>query len=519
MNTLFKYIIASTIVITSSLFAGPPQERLVLHLDASVEDSIKLDGNGRVVGWIDQSKAHNDAVTTSSHAPEWIDGALNDSPVIRFSGNQWFDLPILSDTATGYSVFFVFQRNESQTSDEEWQRLISSTSTQYPKDTKEPAFHLGLGKRVGAMEPQILYDLFRSDLHAPMTLGAGHTGHNHPLMGDIAEVLVYDHSFLVYEQIAEVQNYLRKKWDITEKPKGDWTHKGPLPKPLPQSFDDELPLSDQDDVGGWTKLEALSDEFNGDTLDLEKWFDHNPAWYGRAPSRYLARNVKVSDGYLQIVMSKDTSLPVEQFYGGSEYQDYVAASVVGKEPVNYGYFEIRAKPMASAGSSAWWFTGKSFDREKDKEQRLEIDVFEIGGKAIGKEYSYNMNLHDFKTKDNPRHYSLGDTWKTNEPLIDRFWVFGLEWTPEVINYYVDGVLVRRVDNDRWHGPQYMIFDTETMLDWLGIPEDEDLPSTFMVDYVRSWKNAETENDWRERYDSKERMYNTGATRYVRSMDP
>jgi hypothetical protein len=35
----------------------------------------------------------------------------------------------------------------------------------------------------------------------------------------------------------------------------------------------------------------------------------------------------------------------------------------------------------------------------------------------------------------------------------------------------------------------MIFDSETMFDWLGKPRDEDLPSTYCIRYARAWKRA------------------------------
>ena len=54
-------------------------------------------------------------------------------------------------------------------------------------------------------------------------------------------------------------------------------------------------------------------------------------------------------------------------------------------------------------------------------------------------------------------------------------------------FYVDGVLVRSVENTHWHQPLYLIFDSETMPGWFGMPDDADLPSTFSVEYVRAWK--------------------------------
>ena len=35
--------------------------------------------------------------------------------------------------------------------------------------------------------------------------------------------------------------------------------------------------------------------------------------------------------------------------------------------------------------------------------------------------------------------------------------------------------------------EFLIFDSETMPGWFGMPDDTDLPSTFSVEYVRAWK--------------------------------
>jgi hypothetical protein len=37
-------------------------------------------------------------------------------------------------------------------------------------------------------------------------------------------------------------------------------------------------------------------------------------------------------------------------------------------------------------------------------------------------------------------------------------------------------------------PLYLIFDSETMPEWFGMPNDADLPSTFSIEYVRAWKH-------------------------------
>jgi hypothetical protein len=55
-------------------------------------------------------------------------------------------------------------------------------------------------------------------------------------------------------------------------------------------------------------------------------------------------------------------------------------------------------------------------------------------------------------------------------------------------YYVDGVVVRTVENTRWHDPLHLVVVSETLPEWFGMPKNDDLPSTFSVEYVRAWKN-------------------------------
>lgn len=81
-------------------------------------------------------------------------------------------------------------------------------------------------------------------------------------------------------------------------------------------------MSDQLDEGNWEPLEPLWDEFEQDRLDADKWWDHNPRWYGRAPARFLGegQNVHVRDGKLELVMKRDDSLPrVKLYRNGEEY--------------------------------------------------------------------------------------------------------------------------------------------------------------------------------------------------------
>jgi beta-glucanase (GH16 family) len=262
------------------------------------------------------------------------------------------------------------------------------------------------------------------------------------------------------------------------RPKKVWNRIGPLGE-TPKQTTDAFPLSDQQNEGGWMKFEPLSDEFEGHDLDLTKWTRNLGWWKGRQPALFSEKNVTVSEGKLHLTMRREKLATQDETQG---YKDYTSACLYSKVRADYGYYEVKAKPMNSGGSSSFWF-----QVEDTPGWLTEIDVFEIGGKAKGFEHKYNMNLHVFKTPQEKKHWSVGGVWEAPWRLADDYHVYGLEWDKDEIRYFVDGVLVRSVENTHWHQPLYMIFDSETMPQWFGMPDDKDLPSTFSVEYVGAWK--------------------------------
>ncbi len=249
-------------------------------------------------------------------------------------------------------------------------------------------------------------------------------------------------------------------------------------KLAPKRITDAYPLSDQGNRGDWVAYPPMTDEFEGDSLDPKKWWDHNPDWQGRQPGFFYPGNIAVRDGKLQLTMQKQEVPEMPKERG---YHTYTAAAVKSKDTVLYGYFEVAAKPMRSDGSSAFWFYNST------KDWWTEIDVYEIGGGAAGYERKMNMNLHEFHTPTSKEHWQVGGVFEAPEDLADAYHVYGVEWDEKEIKYYFDGVLVRSGPNTNWRQPLYLNFDTETMPDWFGLPKDEDLPSTYSIEYVRAWK--------------------------------
>jgi len=89
-----------------------------------------------------------------------------------------------------------------------------------------------------------------------------------------------------------------------KRPTKIWNRTGPLGE-TPKQVTDAFPLSDQQNGSGWVKYEPMSDEFEGDHLDLEKWTVGMEWWKGRQPALFSEKNVTVSDGKLHLTMRKE----------------------------------------------------------------------------------------------------------------------------------------------------------------------------------------------------------------------
>ncbi len=462
-------------LLPASALDAPSRDGLRLWLDAS--DASTLEVSNRVVtAWRDKSGAghHAQAVGTPALRP----GDFNGRPAVRLSGRDCFRVQPVTEKAGALTAFIVSRRTPEQAGGAGWQRLVSIRSGA-AADNKPPNLCLSAEAKSDAYAASV--KVMSKDAIAPGAVGIGAVGGTgapvHGFQGDIAEVLIYDRGFVSEGALRDVLDYLAAKWGAAvDRQNAGWTRTGELGA-APQHTDPSLPLADQTNRGGWIPFEAFSDEFNATALDAGKW-EPMRTWKGRPPGLFQSSNVTQTNGCLALTMRKET---VPEMAKDKKYHDYTSAILESVRYTRYGYFEIRARPMDSAGSSSFWFAGGA------KAWRIEIDVFEIGGKAPQRERAYNMNAHVFREKGIDDHWNSGGVWQAPWRLADGFHVYGLEWSPEQLVYHVDGVVVRSMPNTHWHHPMRLIFDSETMPDWFGLPNDADLPSTFLVDYVRAWK--------------------------------
>lgn len=263
------------------------------------------------------------------------------------------------------------------------------------------------------------------------------------------------------------------------------------------SQDDFQPFASLE--GEWILDKSFSDEFDKSKLDEKKWWDFNPAWHGRKPSHFARSNVKVKKGLLRLSAKNLDPKKVSIQDKARGYDKFSTAIIKSKQKSHYGYYEARAKSMKAAVCNAFWLYDPLEESVKYREGEYseEIDIFEVFGKANKKENqrAYYAAVHRYQTPYveslvNKRKYKLENRYTRLEVEYDfheDFHIYGLLWTPDELVWYLDGKEVFRRKNDFFKRPLHIIFDAEIMETWDGLPNPDDLPSTFQVDYLRVWR--------------------------------
>ncbi len=298
----------------------------------------------------------------------------------------------------------------------------------------------------------------------------------------------------------------------------------------PQNF----PLSDPDNLGGWTLNSEVSDEFNCNSLDEDRWFivgkfvDGKPTyihpdnpnkkvWTGRAPSQFSGRNHRLEGGILKLEARWEPDFPfieeihVPVFGDPLPYENITTPCIIGRRPFKYGYIEIRSKSADTEVTSAFWSMGEG----------LEFDFFESfgDGRDQGKEHLDSQlwwSIRDWTNlKGKPSYTERKDI---GFRFADDFHVYGIEWDETGIKYYIDGELFTSVTAEEattWAKENrevgedyngyvatkeiYLWLDME-IFSWNGMPESSEeltLNGTeeqkaggfidFEVDYIRVWQ--------------------------------
>ncbi|MGZ0015769.1 glycoside hydrolase family 16 protein [Yeosuana sp. AK3] len=241
-------------------------------------------------------------------------------------------------------------------------------------------------------------------------------------------------------------------------------------------------------VTNFTEL-VMADEFDTDGApNPDLWsFDIGTGengWGNNELQYYTNRteNVNIENGVLLI------SARNESFNGSS----YTSARLItkGKFEQAYGRFEARMRlPFGQGIWPAFWLLGSDID-EVGWPQTGEIDIMEYRGQQPTVN---NGTVHG-------PGYSAGNSITKSYALVnDRFdtdfHIFGIEWGPDYINFYVDDVLYNQITpadvTGEWvfNKPFFILINLAVGGNFVGSPNAETVfPQTLLIDYVRVYKN-------------------------------
>lgn len=277
------------------------------------------------------------------------------------------------------------------------------------------------------------------------------------------------------------------------------------------------------------------DEFSGDQLNQENWGYELGSIRGNEQQHYTdsTENVYLENGNLVLNVTERKG---EDRYanprGGTSARQviYDSGSVrtVGKQEFLYGRIEARAKlPKGKGAFPAFWTLGADFTLDGDIASSQgygwpstgELDIMELIGAPNG-EHEGELAEGDQSNKtvygtphfyyvkgdaDKDGSYSptaLGGNLTLTDDFYDDYHIFGINWYPDKIEWYVDGIVYNTMyltGDERleaaaaaFNKPQYLQFNLATGGNWSKnagyyLASDE---TAFVIDYVRYYQDAE-----------------------------
>ncbi|WP_033345499.1 glycoside hydrolase family 16 protein [Catenuloplanes japonicus] len=236
-----------------------------------------------------------------------------------------------------------------------------------------------------------------------------------------------------------------------------------------------------------------SDEFNGAAgtrPDGNKWVQETGGHgWGNNELQYYTNSASNSaldgNGNMVITARRENPAGYQCHYGSCQYTS-ARLMTNGKFTQTYGRFEARLKlPKGQGIWPAFWMLGADIG-SVGWPNSGEIDIMENVGKEPNTVYG-TIHGPGYSGGAGPSGSKVN-----NAPLGDAFHTYAVDWSPNLIVWYLDGVEFTRktpanIGGNRWvfDKPFFMIMNLAVGGNWPGNPDGStQFPQSLVADYVR-----------------------------------
>lgn len=258
------------------------------------------------------------------------------------------------------------------------------------------------------------------------------------------------------------------------------------------------------DDGEWER--TFADDFSTGELDRSVWqhgFGSNPLDCPdhEGPNHCaVPDHAAVEDGRLVLEASEATpEIPPEEDWDDRDTRPEYSVGAVHTEGAfeqEFGYFEAKSRIPADPGTlpACWFYVDIS------EHSWREPHVYEArgadGGESVEMGALWWETEWEFQTAG--ANGPEDSTVPVDPPTDETFHVYGVEWGPESLAWYVDGERVGRSTHpgiaEHLAGePVYWILNHGVFeaAEWVGDPAETEFPSLHEFEWVRAWQRE----DW------------------------
>ena len=240
------------------------------------------------------------------------------------------------------------------------------------------------------------------------------------------------------------------------------------------------------------------DEFSGNALNTSNW---SAVWNGDVANGelqfYTTNNVSVTNGVLKLTAIRENYTGQGPWMSAPKTTAYTSGLIESLNKVQPQYGKVEASMKIPRGAGLWpafWMMGSNyFNAGVGWPKCGEIDIMEYSGASGGFTSAFHTGAYNYLNGGggilNTQGFTLAD-------YDTAFHVYGIEWTPTRVAYYVNGKVILTADKsqmgtsqDQWpfDQPFWIKINLAVGGSYGGDPSSGTFPKTMEVDWVRVYQ--------------------------------